>query len=96
MVVADTWLSRDYAAPVLYALRRFFEIEHVVEDAEAAWFADVMVRTTLVVARRVPDKGTALDEGHHLRTVIRAAAASPASLVGSAVTSRDPEISEPL
>jgi hypothetical protein len=93
MVVADTWLSRDYAAPVLYALRRFFEIEHVVEDAEAAWFADVMVRTTLVVARRVPDKGTALDEGHHLRTVIRAAAASPASLVGSAVTSRDPETS---
>lgn len=91
MVVADTWLSRDYAAPVLYVLRRFFEIEHVVEDGEAAWFSDVSVRTTLVVARRVPDKGSALAKGRHLRSVIRAAAGNATSLVGSAVTGANPE-----
>lgn len=85
MVVADTWLSRDYAAPVLYALRRLFDIEHVVEDGEAAWFSEALVRTTLVVARRVPDKGTALADGRHLRSVIRAAAGTATSLVGSAV-----------
>lgn len=93
MVVADTWLNRDYAAPVIYVLRRMFEIEHVVEDGDATWFPDVEVRTTLMVARRVPDKGSALGEGSHLRSVIRRAAASSTSLVGSAIASADPEAS---
>lgn len=93
MVVADTWLNRDYAAPVLYVLRRMFEIEHVVEDGNAKWFPDVEVRTTLMVALRVPDKGSALGEGSHLRSVIRSAAASTTSLVGSAMAAADPEVS---
>lgn len=58
MVVPDTWLSRDYATPVQYLLHRLFEIESVVEDGEAQWFTEALVRTTLVVARRVPDRGS--------------------------------------
>lgn len=57
MVVPETWLSRDYALPVQYLLHRLFEIESVVEDGEARWFTDALVRTMLVVARRVPDRG---------------------------------------
>ncbi len=57
MVVPETWLSRDYALPVQYLLHRLFEIESVVEDGEAQWFTDALVRTTLVVARRVADCG---------------------------------------
>lgn len=57
MVVPDTWLSRDYALPVQYLLHRLFEIESVIEDGEAQWFPEALVRTTLVVARRVPDRG---------------------------------------
>jgi hypothetical protein len=61
IVAPDTWLSRDYAQPVLYLLRRFFELEIIVEDGEAVWFEDALVRTNLVVARRVEDRGSALD-----------------------------------
>lgn len=84
MVLPDTWLSRDYAIPVLYLLRRYFEIECIVEDGEAAWFEDALVRTTLLVARRVEDRGTAMhdtDTGHlHLR--LNRGAADHKSLVG--------------
>lgn len=85
MVVPDTWLSRDYALPVLYLLRRFFEIELVVEDGEAAWFEDALVRTTLVVAQRVPLRPTALapETALHVHARLTSDAASDVSLVGS-------------
>lgn len=85
MVVPDTWLSRDYALPVLYLLRRFFDIEFVVEDGEAAWFEDALVRTTLVVARRVPSRMTALapETATHVRARLTSAAASHVSVVGA-------------
>ena len=53
MVVPDTWLSRDYARPIQELLSQFFQIEYIVEDADAAWFNDALVRTTLVIARRL-------------------------------------------
>lgn len=62
IVAPDTWLSRDYALPVLYLLRRYFEIEAVIEDGDASWFPDALVRTTLLVARRVEDLGSGLRE----------------------------------
>jgi predicted RNA methylase len=85
MVVPDTWLSRDYALPVLYLLRRFFDVEFVVEDGEAAWFEDALVRTTLVVARRVPSRPTALtgETACHVRARLTSEAASGASVVGA-------------
>ncbi|MEC8023192.1 MAG: N-6 DNA methylase [Myxococcota bacterium] len=94
IVVPNTWLSRDYAAPVLYLLRRFFEIDFVIEDSDVVWFPDALARTTLVIARRVGDKGTAYGAGGHLRVSIPAALSDERSLVsglfpGAVVPDRD-------
>ncbi|MDX6714334.1 MAG: hypothetical protein QOH30_892, partial [Baekduia sp.] len=59
MLVPTTWLSRDYAHPVQYLLARWFDVQCVVEDADAAWFSDALVRTALVVAKRVPRRPSA-------------------------------------
>lgn len=94
MVVPDTWLSRDYALPVLYLLRRFFEIEFIVEDGEASWFEDALVRTTLVVARRVVSRPTAIgvETARHAHARLTSAAASDVSIVGSLhPRSKEPE-----
>lgn len=61
LVVPESWLSRDYAAVVHYMLLRWFEIEFVVEDEHAAWFSDAQVKTTLLVAKRVPRRKGAFD-----------------------------------
>lgn len=52
MIVPDTWLTRDYAAPVLHVLQRLFDLHYVVEDNDISWFKDAMIRTNLVVATR--------------------------------------------
>lgn len=94
MVVPDTWLSRDYALPVLYLLRRCFEIEFVVEDGEACWFEDALVRTTLVVARRVKLRSSALadETALHVHARLTSDAASDESVVGSLhPRSKEPE-----
>lgn len=61
LVVPESWLSRDYATVVHYLLLRWFKIEFVVEDEHAAWFSDAQVKTTLLVARRVPRRASAFD-----------------------------------
>lgn len=94
MVVPDTWLSRDFATPILYLLERFFELEIVVEDGQARWFADADVRTNLVIARRVLDTGSGIhkDGTGHLKVRLECGSASPASLVGALYpTSTQPE-----
>ena len=85
MLVPDTWLSRDYALPVLYVLRRFFDLEFVVEDGEASWFDDALVRTTLVVARRVPARSSGLltKSNRHVHARLSSAAADNRSLIGA-------------
>lgn len=85
MLVPDTWLSRDYALPVLYVLRRFFDLEYVVEDGEASWFDDALVRTTLVVARRVSARSSGLltNSSRHVHARLAPAAADDRSLVGA-------------
>ena len=52
VVVPETWLNRDYASPIQYLLRKCFHIESIVRDTNANWFADALVKTCLVVARR--------------------------------------------
>jgi N-6 DNA Methylase len=85
MLVPDTWLSRNYAHPVQYLLARFFDIEYVVADRDATWFADALVRTTLVVGKRVPRRATGFNEnGGHVRFGIGAASRDHRSLVGAA------------
>lgn len=85
MLVPDTWLSRNYALPVLYVLRRFFDLEYVVEDGEASWFNDALVRTTLVVARRVPARSSALltTSNRHVHARLSSAAADDRSPIGA-------------
>ena len=84
IVAPATWLSREYAAPVVHLLRRYFEIEFVVEDGDGDWFPDALVRSTLLVAKRVADKGGAFLSGGHLRIRLTAESADDRGLVGRA------------
>lgn len=56
VVAPQTWLSRAYARGLRELLGGFFEIEVIVEDGDATWFQEALVRTQLVVARRVAAK----------------------------------------
>lgn len=86
MVVPESWLSRDYAQTVHYLLLRWFRIQHIVEDAHAAWFSNALVRTTLLIAERVPRRPSAFawDSETFLKTSVRACAGSDTSVVGAA------------
>lgn len=96
MVVPDAWLNRDYAAVVKYLLLRWFHIEFIVEDAHAAWFADAQVKTTLLVARRIPhlDSISQWQDETYLHVALPSNLANDASLVGRAGLPADtlPEI----
>lgn len=85
MLVPNTWLSRKYASPVAYLLRRFFNLEFVVEDGDASWFDDALVRTTLVVAKRVADKGAAPVTREHSHVLLMKTAGNAECVVAHAV-----------
>ena len=53
LVVPATWRSRDYAYVIRYLMLRFFDLEFVVADTQPGWFSDALVRTHLIVARRL-------------------------------------------
>lgn len=82
MVVPNTWLTREYAAWIALILRRFFDIRAVVTDTDRSWFDDALVRTDLVIAERVPDKGSALKSGRHPVVYLTRSAESADSLIG--------------
>jgi len=56
MVVPESWINREYAVAIKYLLLKLFDIQYVVEDVNAAWFPDALVKTNLVTAKRVPSK----------------------------------------
>ncbi|MNG81251.1 tRNA1(Val) (adenine(37)-N6)-methyltransferase [compost metagenome] len=95
LVVPESWLSRDYATIVHYLLFRWFDIEFVVEDEHASWFDDVQVKTTLIVAKRVQRRASALSrsEGeNYCHIAISAVAANSQSPIGRLVQpSKDAE-----
>jgi hypothetical protein len=76
LVVPESWLSRDYASVVHYLLLRWFQVEYIVEDEHAVWFEDAQVKTTLLVARRIPRRDSAFDwrDEHYVRARISGAA----------------------
>lgn len=83
MVVPNAWLTRDYASPIHFLLAHWFDTQVVVEDADAAWFSDALVRTTLLVARRSKHAN-----GYpHLK--VRKGAADSRSVVGNSYPSSD-------
>lgn len=54
VVVPETWLSREYAAPIQYMLAKCFDILVIVRDVNACWFDNALVRTCLIAAKRKP------------------------------------------
>lgn len=85
LVVPEAWLTRDYATIVHYLLFRWFEIEFIVEDEHASWFGDAQVKTTLIVAKRVKRRASALvraDSSTYCHILISSAAASTESPIG--------------
>jgi hypothetical protein len=85
LVVPESWLTRDYATIVHYLLFRWFDIEFVVEDEHASWFDDAQIKTTLIVAKRVKRRVSALvrhDSSTYCHILISAAAAGPESPIG--------------
>ena len=96
LVVPATWRSRDYAGVVRYLLLRLFALETIVEDTRPGWFSDALIRTHLIVARRLhDDAATPLYARAHWPTCkwLRVAphAADERSLVGSALAVDHPE-----
>jgi len=55
VVVPATWRSRGYADAIRYLLLRCFQLEFIIEDTQPGWFSDALVRTHLIVARRLPE-----------------------------------------
>lgn len=53
IIVPDSWLTRDYASPVLWMLIKLFKIKYVVEDSTRTWFSTAQVKTTLLIAERI-------------------------------------------
>lgn len=96
MLVPMTWLSRDYAHPIRYLLQRWFSVACVVEDSDASWFTDALVRTGLVVATRVSRRDSAFSSDSRDGYVygrINASARDERSLVGRLFPTTDsPEV----
>lgn len=53
IVVPNTWLGREYSAPIIAFLKDLFEIEYIVNDTNSVWFEGIaQVKTALVIAKR--------------------------------------------
>lgn len=61
VVVPSTWLNREYATIIQYMLLKWFDIEYVIEDGDCSWFSDALVRTEIIVARRIKRRNHFLD-----------------------------------
>ena len=58
LVAPATWRSRNYADVIRYMLLRFFALETIVADSQPGWFSDALVRTHLIIARRLSTSET--------------------------------------
>lgn len=98
LVVPATWRSRDYADVIRYLLLRCFSLEYVVEDQQPGWFSDALVRTHLIVARRLESDEAAKPLASRsawptaLWLQVAPEAADSRSLVGAAFSEIDPEV----
>lgn len=97
LVAPATWRSRNYADVVRYLLLRCFALEFIVEDKQPGWFSDALVRTHLIVARRLNPEESAvpLSERSEWQSAlwlqIAPEAADKHSLVGAAFLGESPE-----
>ena len=97
LVVPATWRSRAYGDVIRYLLLRCFDVEIIVEDSHPGWFSDALVRTHLIVARRLSGEDitiplSARERWTEARWIqLTPDAANDESLVGAAFTDLDPE-----
>ena len=97
LVVPATWRNRDYGDIIRYLLLRCFVVDCIVADRQPGWFSDALVRTHLVVARRLaaskgprrPNPSAASSSAPWIE--VTPEAATTGSLVGSAFQSARPE-----
>jgi hypothetical protein len=97
LVVPATWRSRDYGDVIRYLLLRCFHLEYIVEDTQPGWFSDALVRTHLIVAKRLSSQQISAPletrkvwpTAHWLH--VSPEAASEGSLVGGAFNHKVPE-----
>lgn len=97
LVVPATWRSRNYADVIQYLMLRCFSLEFIVEDKQPGWFSDALVRTHLIVARRLHADEAAKPLGARatwpstLWVQVAPEAADEHSLVGAAFGGECPE-----
>ena len=97
LVVPATWRTRDYAHVIRYLLLRCFALETVVADTQPGWFSDALVRTHLIIARRLSaaEARQCLSKRDHWPEArwlqVRPDAADERSLVGAAFKGKHPE-----
>lgn len=97
LVVPATWRSRDYADVIRYLLLRCFALECIVEDTQPGWFSDALVRTHLIVARRLhaeeiaPPIRVRTDWPRAIWLQVSPIAAQGESLVGASFSGKHPE-----
>lgn len=96
LVAPETWRSRNYAEVLRYLMLHCFRIECIVEDSQAAWFPSALVRTHLIVARRLAAIHASCSAGvrnapKSVWARLSPKAANKHSLVGGACAGSDPE-----
>lgn len=98
LVAPATWRTRNYADVLQYLMARCFRIEVVVADRQPGWFSEALVRTNLVVARRLPSdevlqplRSLAFHDQAMCWTDVSPEAKMGESLVGAAFSGEDPE-----
>lgn len=90
LIAPATWRSRDYSDVIRYLLLRCFDLKTIVADTQPGWFSDALVRTHLIVARRLSNEeaGVSLGERLHWSSAqwldVAPIAADENSLVGAA------------
>ena len=98
LVAPATWRTRNYGDTIDYLLSRCFRLEYLVEDTQPGWFSDALVRTQLVMARRLPAEEVRVplaDRPRDDRFIVTARVSPEArgsdSLVGASFCGSDPE-----
>ncbi len=99
LVVPATWRSRDYADVIRYLMLRCFTLHCIVEDTQPGWFSEALVRTHLIVARRLTGDEVAIPLRDRPTfpfvqwVQVAPDAANNLSLVGAAFDEQTPEAS---
>lgn len=97
LIVPAAWRSREYADVIRYLLLRCFQLQLIVEDTQPGWFSDALVRTHLIIARRLSDDQITVPLGERSQwpeaqwVQVAPEASSADSLVGRAFPGEQPE-----